>query len=95
MVAGANSFLKRYLRKKSNKPKPKEECMTKDKNLSYQEAREFLGMKHGTLYSLVSRRQIPHIRLSPRLVRFSLRELEFWLESNAVPAKSTTDGKRK
>ncbi len=38
--------------------------------LTYQEAAEFLSMRLATLYSKVSRHEIPHVRLSGRMVRF-------------------------
>lgn len=56
--------------------------------LDYTEAKEVLGFRTmGTLYSLVSRRQIPHIRLSPRMVRFSRQDLEEWLSERRVPVE--------
>jgi excisionase family DNA binding protein len=38
--------------------------------MNYQQAAAYLGMRMATLYSKVSRREIPHIRLSGRMVRF-------------------------
>ena len=38
----------------------------------------------GTIYSMVSRGQIPHIRLGPRTVRFDPTELEQWLRARRV-----------
>lgn len=52
--------------------------------LSYAEAADLTGLPLGTLYSMVSRRQIPHLRLAPRTVRFDRRQLEAWLDASAV-----------
>lgn len=52
--------------------------------LRYREAAALLHMPVGTLYALVSRRQIPHIRLSPRLVLFDRETLEKWLQAHEV-----------
>jgi excisionase family DNA binding protein len=42
------------------------------------------GLKVATLQSMVCRKQIPHYRLGKRLVVFSRRELEDWLERRRV-----------
>jgi excisionase family DNA binding protein len=55
-----------------------------ESNLTYAEASKLLGIKLATLYSLVARRRIPHIKLGPRLVRFPKEELLKWLEDNLV-----------
>lgn len=56
--------------------------------LTYPEAAAFLGIKRGTLASMVSRRQVPHIRLGPRLVVFDSDALEEWLAARAVPTEA-------
>ena len=43
-----------------------------------------LGIPVGTLRSMVARRQIPHMRIGPRIVRFNLGEIDAWLASKAV-----------
>ena len=53
-------------------------------SLDYDEAARLLGLCVGTLYALVSRRQLPHFRLGPRIVRFSRKRLIEWRESRAV-----------
>ena len=55
-----------------------------ERHLNYEEAAKVLGMKRGTLYALVSRRQIPHVRLSRRMVRFPESELRQWLRERLV-----------
>lgn len=48
---------------------------------------ERTGIKKGTLYAMVSRKRIPHIRLSSRLVLFDEKEIEKWLKEHAVPVE--------
>lgn len=52
--------------------------------LTYEQAAEYLGLKLSTLYSKISRKEIPHYRLSGRCVRFNRRELIEWMESHHV-----------
>ncbi len=54
----------------------------------YPEAARLLGIPLGTLYCLVSRRQVPHIRLGPRLVVFSKSELDAWVDDRRVACDS-------
>lgn len=56
-----------------------------DELLTYAEVRKLTGFKAGTLYSMVKRREIPHVRLGRRLVRFSKAEIETWLKKHSVP----------
>jgi len=70
----------------------KEEKM--DSHLTYSEVAQLLGLKPGTLYSLVSRKRIPHIKLGKRLVRFPRRLLLEWIERKLVlpePEARTVD----
>lgn len=55
--------------------------------LTYVETARLLGLPLGTVYSLVSQRRIPHVRLGPRLVRFDRDELERWLAARRIPAR--------
>lgn len=44
-----------------------------------------LGLKsRDTLHCWVHRRQIPHVRVSPRVVRFDREEVERWIDSRRV-----------
>ena len=52
--------------------------------LNYEAAADYLAIKKCTLYSLVSRKKIPHIRLNSRHVKFDQEELEKWLDSHRV-----------
>lgn len=54
--------------------------------LNYKQMADFLGVPLGTLYAMVNRKQIPHIRLGKRLVRFSKSEIEEWIKTRAIPA---------
>ena len=49
----------------------------------YDTLSERLSLKKNTLYSMVSRGQIPHIRMGRRLVRFDPKIIERWLDSLA------------
>jgi len=57
------------------------------KLLTYKQVSEQLGIKLATLYAMVHRREIPHLRLGPRMVRFSLSEIEAWLLQKAEAGK--------
>ncbi len=52
--------------------------------LTYSEASSLLGVKKGTLYCWVSRREIPFVRIGPRTVRFRWTDLDDWLNSKSV-----------
>ena len=56
--------------------------------LTYAEASKHLNIKLGTLYALVSEERVPHVRLGPRLVRFSRSGLDAWLQQHAVVPKA-------
>lgn len=63
--------------------------------VDYREAAEFLGLPIGTMYALVSRREIPCFRLGPRLVRFRMGELESWLAARRVRMSPAALGGRR
>lgn len=54
------------------------------KYASYKETHDLTGIATGTLYSLVSRKEIPHIRLGKRHVLFPVQELLEWCEKHKV-----------
>ena len=54
--------------------------------IDYARAAVVLGVKVGTLRSMVSRGQVPHIRLSPRLVVFDIADLQAHLDAHRVAA---------
>lgn len=53
--------------------------------IGYRELACLLGVPIGTCYAWVHQRRVPHIRLGPRLVRFSRREIRDWLRQRQVP----------
>lgn len=55
--------------------------------LTYKQTSEVLGLPLGTLYSMVSKGQIPHFRMGGRLVRFSREEIENWLREKHICCK--------
>ncbi len=64
---------------------------TRRRPAAYKEAAAYLGVPEGTLRCLVSRRQVPHTRMSARLVRFDLDQLDAWLAERSVqPTKAAT-----
>ncbi len=60
--------------------------------LSYREAARFLGVPVGTLRSMVCRRQVPHIRISPRVVVFDVAVLEEWIALRHVTVANDDRG---
>ena len=52
--------------------------------VGYTEAAAILGVPVGTLYAWVHHRRVPHVRLGPRLVKFSRVGLVRWLAERAV-----------
>jgi excisionase family DNA binding protein len=44
--------------------------------LTYAEVQARTGWALGTLYAMVARRQLPHVRLGPRSVRFRAEDIE-------------------
>ena len=64
--------------------------------IGYRDAAQLLAIPQGTLRSMVCRRQIPHVRISPRVVVFDLAALEAWIRERCVGAchASTLDGAR-
>ncbi len=43
---------------------------------------------------MVCRRQVPHIRLSPRIVVFDVAVIEGWLAARSVPIANDNDRER-
>ena len=58
------------------------------RRVRYKEAATYTGIPQGTLRSLVSTKQIPHIRIGPRMVLLDLDALDAWLAARTVGAKS-------
>jgi excisionase family DNA binding protein len=56
------------------------------------DAAKELGVPINTLYTWIARKQIPHLRLSPRTVLFDRDELLAWIASKRVSTRA--DGER-
>jgi len=52
--------------------------------LTYKQVGQLTGLPAGTLYDMVAKGAIPHVRLGPRLVRFPRAEVGQWLKDNMV-----------
>lgn len=62
--------------------------------LTYRELSALLSIPLGTLYSMVARGEIPHVRFGKRLVRFRRSEVEAWVTSATVARGSMRRGAR-
>jgi len=62
--------------------------MERSELVDYAGAELITGISRATLASMVNRRQIPHVRLGPRMVRFDPRDLRAWIDSRRVPERS-------
>ena len=51
-----------------------------------------IGIPVGTLRSMVCRRQVPHIRISPRVVVFDVAALEEWIAVRRVDVANEDTG---
>jgi len=56
--------------------------------LTYRQLSNVFNINLHTLYTLVQRNKIPHIRLGPRSVRFEPAKVREWLRKSRVKAKS-------
>ena len=54
------------------------------KLLTAPEVAEMLGMSEGAVRHLVYRRQIPHVKLGPKTLRFDPIEIADWLADRRV-----------
>lgn len=57
--------------------------MEKKRFLSVKELAEYLGIKHPTIYSWVSMKRIPYVKMGGR-VMFDLRDIEKWIQERKV-----------
>lgn len=57
---------------------------TDSERLTRQAAAKFLGLRPQTLGRLILRRQVPFIRISPRVVVFERRALQRFLDERRV-----------
>ena len=56
--------------------------------LTYKQLHDLTGIPLGTLYCLVHKRILPHVRLGPRTVRFKTLDVNHWLETGYRQAHS-------
>jgi excisionase family DNA binding protein len=56
--------------------------------ITYRDVADMLGVRLGTVYSMVARRQIPFVRVGRRLVRFSKARISSWLEARSVEPRT-------
>lgn len=54
--------------------------------LNIQEVADYTGLSPHTLYTMVSHRRIPFVKIG-RLTKFDLRELDRWITSQSVKAR--------
>jgi excisionase family DNA binding protein len=52
--------------------------------MTYREAAIYLTVPIGSLYSMVARGEVPHVRLGKRTVRFRRAALEAWVAARTV-----------
>jgi excisionase family DNA binding protein len=60
----------------STHPELREQVAPDDRPLSVREAAQFLGVSKQTVYLWVERKQIPHLRVMGRNIRFLKSDLE-------------------
>jgi excisionase family DNA binding protein len=66
-----------------------------EKLLTIEQVAEALQVKKSTIYSLVCRKRIPHVKLTGKILRFKLSELQKWIESaNCTNTISNHAGKK-
>jgi excisionase family DNA binding protein len=65
--------------------------MTDEDLFTYAQAAKFLNVRLGTLYALVSRKEIPHVRLGKRLVRFTRSSLTSLVAARSIPVTSVPE----
>ena len=61
--------------------------------LTYSELSVRLNIKRTTLYSLVSRNEIPHIRITKRIVRFDPEVIDQWVHRSRLAFAEGEEGR--
>lgn len=62
-----------------------EQELPKRRLLDIKAAATYLGLSHHTLYTMVSQRRIPFVKVG-RLTKFDLQALDAWIKNNTVLA---------
>lgn len=65
--------------------------MAELKLLTYKDLSQMLNIPMGSLYSMVSRKEIPFIRLTNRTIRFKEEEILKWIDSKHMKAYHPKD----
>ena len=60
--------------------------------LTYSDLSVRLNIKRTTLYSLVSRNEIPHIRITKRIVRFDPEVIDQWVHRSRLAHAEVEEG---
>jgi excisionase family DNA binding protein len=66
----------------------KEEASISTNLLTIDELSEWLGVEKSTIYAWTSKKIIPHIKLSKKMLRFRFNEILDWLAENSVSPES-------
>jgi excisionase family DNA binding protein len=56
--------------------------------IRYKQAAQYTGIPEGTLRAKVCAKDIPHIRIGPRMVLFDTAQLDTWLAERTVQPKA-------
>lgn len=59
--------------------------------LSINDVADLTGYSKATIYSMVSRKELPHYKPTPRKLVFKRSEMEAWMLSNRVPTNAELD----
>jgi len=59
--------------------------------LTVKEVCELTGLARQTIYGLIYKREIPHFKFGPRLLRFRKDEILSWMESRHNSFRSMND----
>ena len=57
--------------------------------LNIREVSEYLGLSTNTLYTWISQKKIPYVKMG-RLSKFDKKDLDKWIESKKVESKDYT-----
>ena len=58
----------------------------KPQMITYQELSDLIQVPIGTLYCMVHKKEIPHLRLGERTVRFLRKDIDKWIKDSYVMA---------
>lgn len=72
---------------KRGRPKKVEKPLTDNDYMTVKEVASLLKMSTSHVYTLTSKKKIPHIKLLGKKVIFDKKQLHQWLKSKSVSAK--------